>query len=58
MQITTYRFFLRPLTKAEVTERYLGRVSNPLTSRFIETASDISGPHDLENYVAEHNLIE
>jgi RimJ/RimL family protein N-acetyltransferase len=46
---------LRPLTKADVTERYLGWLSNPSTSRFIETASDISGLHALENYVIEHS---
>ena len=46
---------MRPLTKADVTERYLGWLSNPSTSRFIETASDISGLHALENYVIEHS---
>ena len=53
MQIITNRFLLRPLKKADVTERYLGWLADSSTNRFIETASAISGRHALESYVAK-----
>ena len=52
MQIATDRFLLRPLTKTDVTERYLGWLADASISRFIETASVNSGRQALENYVA------
>lgn len=55
MQIITKRFLLRPLTKVDVTERYLGWLADSATNRFIETASGISGRHALESYVAERS---
>ena len=46
---------MRPLTKADVTDRYLGWLADTSTTRFIETASGISGWHALESYVAERS---
>lgn len=52
-EITTERFFLRSLTTEDVTERYLGWLSDPVTTRFIETASMTNVRNELLAYVAE-----
>jgi len=46
---------MRPLTKEDVTERYLGWLSDPVTSRFIETASTTNAREALIKYVVERS---
>lgn len=46
---------MRPLTKEDVTERYLRWLSDPITTRFIETASATNAREELTNYVAERS---
>ncbi len=49
--IKTKRFFLRPLSTIDVTERYLGWLKDLNSNRFIQTASSDHTLESLKNYV-------
>lgn len=53
IEILSERFRLRPLTIADVNERYLGWLSNEAARRFITSAATTAGLADLEQYVRE-----
>ena len=53
MRIDTQRFFLRPLTPADATDRYLGWFRDQTTQRFIVTAKDTSGLSFLREYIEQ-----
>lgn len=49
--IKTKRFFLRPLSTTDVTERYLGWLKDLNSNRFIQTASSDHTLESLQNYI-------
>lgn len=50
-EIVTSRFVLRPLTEADVTERYLAWLRDADAGRYIESAAKTDGLADLRTYV-------
>ncbi len=53
IKILTPRFLLRPLTLADVSERYLSWLGDEAAQRYIEAASVTRGLADLRTYVVQ-----
>ena len=53
IRIETPRFFLRPLTPADASDRYLGWLRDPTTQRFIAAAAATAELAALRGYIAE-----
>jgi len=53
VEITTERFLLRELTEEDVTQRYLGWLSDPESGKFIATVAAVRELSDLRQYVRE-----
>ena len=51
--IETWRFYLRPITTADVSDEYLGWIRDQTSNRFIETASSSHDLDSLRSYVAQ-----
>ena len=53
VEITTERFLLRELTEEDVTQRYLGWLSDSESKKFIAAATAVQKLSDLRQYVLE-----
>jgi RimJ/RimL family protein N-acetyltransferase len=53
VEITTARFLLRELTEEDVTQRYLGWLSDSESKKFIAAATAVQKLSDLRQYVLE-----